>query len=153
MIETYNTILQEGQDEIVEKKSRFIGYAVPVSSEEEAYAFVEKIRKQHYDARHNCYAFAIGSENTLLRFSDDGEPQGTAGKPILEVITGNAVVLQHKHQVTERILRHIVNAYRLVYQGNFSIQDALQKIEDQVPMSDEIHNIINFIRNSKGIVK
>ena len=46
----------------------------------------------------------------------------------------NAVVLQHKHQVTERILRHIVNAYRLVYQGNFSIQDALQKIEDQVPM-------------------
>ena len=92
MIETYNTILQEGQDEIVEKKSRFIGYAVPVSSEDEAYAFVEKIRKQHYDARHNCYAFAIGSENTLLRFSDDGEPQGTAGKPILEVITGNAVV-------------------------------------------------------------
>ena len=63
-----------------------------MSSEEEAYAFVEKIRKQHYDARHNCYAFAIGSENTLLSFSDDGEPQGTAGKPILEVITGNAVV-------------------------------------------------------------
>ena len=65
----------------------------------------------------------------------------------------NAVVLQHKHEVTERVLRHIVNAYRLVYQGNFSIQDALQKIEDQVPMSDEIHNIINFIRDSKGIVK
>lgn len=92
MTETYNTIITEGQDEIVEKKSRFIGYAVPVTSEEEAYAFVERIRKQHYDARHNCFAFAIGSENTLLRFSDDGEPQGTAGKPILEVITGNKVV-------------------------------------------------------------
>lgn len=65
----------------------------------------------------------------------------------------NAAVLQHKHEVSERILRHIVNAYRLVYQGNFSIQDALQKIEDQVPMSDEIHNIINFIKASKGIVK
>ncbi|MEL5893576.1 acyl-ACP--UDP-N-acetylglucosamine O-acyltransferase [Bacteroides sp. GD17] len=65
----------------------------------------------------------------------------------------NAAVLQHKHEVSERILRHIVNAYRLVYQGNFSIHDALQKIEDQVPMSDEIHNIINFIRASKGIVK
>ena len=65
----------------------------------------------------------------------------------------NAVVLQHKHQVTDRILRHIVNAYRLIYQGNFSIQDALQKIEDQVPMSDEIHNILNFVRESKGIVK
>ena len=65
----------------------------------------------------------------------------------------NAVVLQHKHQVTDRILRHILNAYRLIYQGNFSIQDALQKIEDQVPMSDEIHNILNFVRESKGIVK
>ena len=85
MTETYNTIISEGQDEIVEKKSRFIGYAVPVSTEEEAYAFVERIKKQHF-------AFAIGSENTLLRFSDDGEPQGTAGKPILEVITGNQVV-------------------------------------------------------------
>lgn len=65
----------------------------------------------------------------------------------------NAAVLQHKHEVSERVLRHIVNAYRLVYQGNFSIHDALQKIEDQVPMSDEIHNIIDFIRASKGIVK
>lgn len=65
----------------------------------------------------------------------------------------NAAVLQHKQEVTERVLRHIVNAYRLVYQGNFSIHDALLKIEDQVPMSDEIHNIIDFIRESKGIVK
>ncbi|MCD8183550.1 MAG: acyl-ACP--UDP-N-acetylglucosamine O-acyltransferase [Bacteroides sp.] len=65
----------------------------------------------------------------------------------------NAAVLQHKNEVPERVLRHIVNAYRLVYQGNFSIHDALQKIEDQVPMSDEIHNIINFIKTSKGIVK
>ena len=64
----------------------------------------------------------------------------------------NAAVLQHKHQVTERVLRHIVNAYRLVYQGNFSVQDALQKIEDQVPMSDEIHNIINFIKAVDQVV-
>lgn len=92
MIDAYNTILKQGQDEIVEKKSRFIGYAVPVKSEEEAYAFIETIKKKHYDARHNCFAFAIGSENTLYRFSDDGEPQGTAGKPILEVISGNSVV-------------------------------------------------------------
>ena len=65
----------------------------------------------------------------------------------------NAVVLQHKSQVTERVLRHIVNTYRLVYQGNFSIQDAVLKIQDQIPMSDEIHNIVDFIKNSKGIVK
>jgi len=88
MVDSYNTILTPGIDEIVEKKSRFIGYAQPVSSEEEAYAFVESVKKKHYDARHNCHAFAIGKENTL---SDDGEPQGTAGKPILEVISGNQV--------------------------------------------------------------
>lgn len=92
MIKAYNTIINPGQDEVVEKKSRFIGYAVPVTSEEEAYAFVDSIKKKHYDARHNCFAFAIGKENTLYRFSDDGEPQGTAGKPILEVITGQSVV-------------------------------------------------------------
>lgn len=92
MIETYNTIVNSGQEEIVEKKSRFIGYAVPVKSEEEAYALIESIKKKYYDARHHCFAFAIGNENTLYRFSDDGEPQGTAGKPILEVITGQNVV-------------------------------------------------------------
>ena len=65
----------------------------------------------------------------------------------------NAAVLQHKGQVSERILRHIMNAYRLVYQGNFSVQDAVLKIEDQIPMSDEIRLILDFIRNSKEIVR
>ena len=65
----------------------------------------------------------------------------------------NAIVLSHNN-VSERILRHIANAYRLVYQGNFSLEDAVQKIEDQVPMSDEITNIIKFIRSSqRGIVR
>ncbi len=91
MITSYKTILKDGVDEIVEKKSRFVGYAFPVATEEEAQAKITEIKKKHYDARHNCFAYAIGSENTLYRFSDDGEPQGTAGKPILEVIQGNGV--------------------------------------------------------------
>ena len=68
----------------------------------------------------------------------------------------NAVVLEHNqdaNRITERILRHIMNAYRLIYQGNFSLQDAVLKIQDQIPMSDEIRNIINFIQNSKGITR
>lgn len=66
----------------------------------------------------------------------------------------NAVVLEHNHKATERILRHIANAYRLIYQGNFSLEDAVQKIIDQVPMSVEIENIVNFVKNSKrGIVR
>ncbi len=87
------TILKSGgTGEIVEKKSRFIATIEPVASEEEAYAFIERIKKKHYDARHNCFAFSVGTgSNPLQRFSDDGEPQGTAGKPMLEIINGRDI--------------------------------------------------------------
>lgn len=91
MQKEYVTILEPGIGEIVEKKSRFIGYVRHVETEEEANAFVIEIKKKHYDARHNCYAYVIGEEQPVLRFSDDGEPGGTAGKPILEVITGEGL--------------------------------------------------------------
>ncbi|MCD7863155.1 MAG: YigZ family protein [Lachnospiraceae bacterium] len=83
--------------EIVEKKSRFIASIRTVDSEEEAVAFIEKTRKRYYDARHNCYAFVVGADGALTRCSDDGEPSGTAGRPMLEVLLGlnlhNAVVV------------------------------------------------------------
>ncbi|MBE5959357.1 MAG: YigZ family protein [Lachnospiraceae bacterium] len=80
-------ILYEGRSaEIVEKKSRFIAYLLPVENGEEAVAFIEKIKKENWDARHNCYAFVVGQNNELQRFSDDGEPGGTAGKPMLDVL-------------------------------------------------------------------
>ncbi len=91
MQEAYKALVKEGVGEIVEKKSRFIGYAFSVETEEEAFKRIEEIRKKHYDARHNCYAFSIGTGLPTLRFSDDGEPQGTAGKPILEVINGSEI--------------------------------------------------------------
>ncbi|MBQ9279142.1 MAG: YigZ family protein [Lachnospiraceae bacterium] len=91
MTESYINLLRGGEGEIVEKKSRFIGQIKPVVSEEEAYAFIEEVKKKHYDARHNCFAFSVGADMPLLRFSDDGEPQGTAGKPILEVITSSKI--------------------------------------------------------------
>ncbi len=91
MIKEYKTILEPGSDEIIEKKSRFIGYVRHTETEEEAVAFVNEIRKKHFDARHNCYAYCVDGQQKTLRFSDDGEPGGTAGKPILEVITGNAL--------------------------------------------------------------
>lgn len=101
----------------------------------------------------NCHIGIWSLVQSGCRIAKDVPPYIImAGNPA-EYHGVNAMVLQHKNMVTERILRHIMNAYRLVYQGNFSIQDALQKIEDQMPMSDEIHNIINFIRNSPGIVK
>ena len=81
----YKTVEEESVAEFTEKKSRFIGYACPVKTEDEALAFVNKIKKKHADARHNVYAYVV-RENNVQRFSDDGEPQGTAGIPVLDTI-------------------------------------------------------------------
>lgn len=88
IVERYQTVYQAGTGEITEKKSRFIADVFPVSSKEQAEAELEKIKKQYWDARHHCWAYVIGTDQPLERFSDDGEPSGTAGKPILEVIRG-----------------------------------------------------------------
>lgn len=86
MDNTYRTIHRYGQDEIIINKSRFIGYAQPISSEEEALDFIEKIKTKHRDATHNVYAYVLGANSNVQRFSDDGEPSGTAGIPALEVL-------------------------------------------------------------------
>ena len=87
-MKNYKTVYLGGEAEIVEKKSRFIATVEAVETEEEALCFIEKIKKKYWDARHNCFAYVIGKENSNLRCSDDGEPQGTAGKPMLDVIVG-----------------------------------------------------------------
>lgn len=84
----YKVVYGQGTGEYEEKKSRFIASVSPVSGEQEALAFIDCIRKKYYDARHNCMAFVIGRNKELTRCSDDGEPGGTAGKPILEVLLG-----------------------------------------------------------------
>jgi uncharacterized YigZ family protein len=79
-------IYENGTGEIEEKKSRFIAGAYHVETEEEAAEIINKVKKQYWDARHNCYAYILGGKKQIMRFSDDGEPQGTAGKPILDII-------------------------------------------------------------------
>lgn len=86
MLERYRTVRQEGQKEIVIRKSRFIGHIRPVETEEEAVAFINEIKKKHRDATHNCSAYLLGERDEIQKQSDDGEPSGTAGKPILEVL-------------------------------------------------------------------
>ncbi|MGN0290748.1 MAG: YigZ family protein [Lachnospiraceae bacterium] len=85
-INGYRAVYQGGQGEIVEKKSRFIATVLPVETEEEALAFIAEMKKKYWDARHNCYAYVIGSRQELQRCSDDGEPNGTAGRPMLDVL-------------------------------------------------------------------
>ncbi len=92
MTKGYKTLLHEAQDEVIINKSRFIGYASPVKTAEEALAFLERIRQKHRDATHNCYAYIIGQNAGVMRYSDDGEPGGTAGLPIIEVMKARQVV-------------------------------------------------------------
>jgi uncharacterized YigZ family protein len=88
---SYITIRNFGEDSFEEKKSEFIGYAKRVESEEEAREFVSEIKSKHKQARHNCWAYAIGKNMGIQRYSDDGEPQGTAGIPILEVMKKSGI--------------------------------------------------------------
>ncbi|MBO4980492.1 MAG: YigZ family protein [Lachnospiraceae bacterium] len=87
----YKMLLEGGEGEIIEKKSRFIATVAKCGTEEEAVAFIEQIKKKYWDARHNCSAFVIGSRGELTRCSDDGEPSGTAGRPMLEVLLGEEI--------------------------------------------------------------
>lgn len=91
MLEIYKTVLEGGVGEITEKKSRFIATVRPVKSEEEALAFLEETKKKYWDARHNCFACSVGLNREYTRCSDDGEPSGTAGRPMLDVILGEDI--------------------------------------------------------------
>ena len=91
MLSQYKTVYKGGEGEITEKKSRFIATVVPVHTEEEALKFIEAMKKKYWNATHNCFAYVIGEHDELQRCSDDGEPGGTAGKPMLDVLTGEEI--------------------------------------------------------------
>lgn len=101
MAEKYKVIYEGGEGEVVEKKSRFIATVCPAKTEEEAVEFIESVRKKYWDARHNCYAYVVGKNREYLRCSDDGEPQGTAGKPMLDVLLG-----ENLHDVAVVVTRY-----------------------------------------------
>lgn len=86
MLVNYRTVKGYGEKEIVIEKSRFIGYVRKAESEEEAIQFIEQIKKKHWNATHNCSAYLIGEQDQYQKANDDGEPSGTAGKPMLEVL-------------------------------------------------------------------
>lgn len=97
----YRVLLEGGEGMYEEKKSRFIATIRKCESEKEAAAFIEEMKKKYWDAKHNCSAFVIGSRGELTRCSDDGEPGGTAGRPMLEVLTGEGL-----HNVAAVVTRY-----------------------------------------------
>ena len=92
MLKEYRTVFQEGQYTYEEKRSRFIARVLPVQSEEDAIEYINRVKSESRDARHHCYAYYIEGDAAYQRYSDDGEPAGTAGIPILEVIKKRQLV-------------------------------------------------------------
>lgn len=90
-MQEYKTVEKEANDFFIEKKSKFIGYAKPVKTQEDALEFISKIKSKHWDATHNVYAYVL-RENNIQRYSDDGEPSGTAGVPVLDVMLKESLV-------------------------------------------------------------
>lgn len=90
-MQEYKTVEKEASDFFIEKKSKFIGYAKPVKTQEDALEFISEIKSKHWDATHNVYAYVL-RENNIQRYSDDGEPSGTAGVPVLDVMLKESLV-------------------------------------------------------------
>ena len=132
MSEAYRFAYEGGVGEIVEKKSRFIATVASVTSEEEALQFIEQTKKQYWDARHNCTAFTIGSRHQLTRCSDDGEPAGTAGRPMLDVLLKEDI-----HNIAIVVTRYfggtllgtggLVRAYSKSVQAGLAASTVLEK--------------------------
>ena len=101
MVEQYKILWEGGTGELVEKKSRFVARTEPVESEEAALAFIEKMRKEYWDARHHCSAYVIGDRNQCTRCNDDGEPSQTAGRPMLDVLLGEEI-----HNICVVVIRY-----------------------------------------------
>lgn len=123
-MKAYKVAYQGGSGELIEKKSKFIANVFPVNTEEEALSFLEKMKKQYWDATHNCYAYVIGTENEIQRCSDDGEPSGTAGKPMLDVLLGEGI-----HNVLVVVTRYfggtLLGTGGLVRAYSGAVQDGL----------------------------
>lgn len=159
MSDSYKIVYEGGVGEIEEKKSRFIAYVKPVDTEEEAQAFIDEIKKKNWDARHNCAAAVIGKNNEYSRCNDDGEPAGTAGKPMLEVLIGEGV-----HNVVVVVTRYfggvllgtggLVRAYQAAVKAGLAASKVAEKLQGvQMTLHTDYNGIgkIQYIMGSMGI--
>ena len=135
--DTYMTLRAAAEGVYKEKGSKFIAYAFPVTSEEQIKSFIQKLKKEHHSARHHCFAWKLGAENQTFRVNDDGEPSGTAGKPILGQI--NLLQLTDTLIVVVRYFGGILlgtsglnNAYKLAAANALENCDIIEKIIESV---------------------
>lgn len=160
MADSVKILYEEAVGEIQEKKSRFIATIRPVTTLEDANAFIEETKKKYWDARHNCSALVIGEKNEISRCSDDGEPSGTAGRPMLEVITGSGI-----HNVCVVVTRYfggvllgtggLVRAYQGAVKEALSQAKIIEKtLGRHLEIGCDYNGIgkIQYIMGQKGII-
>lgn len=155
MLECYKTVYRGGEGEIIEKKSRFIATVRLVESEEEALAFIEEMRKKYWNATHNCYAYVIGERRELVRCSDDGEPGGTAGRPMLDVLLGEnlyntAVVVTRYFGGTLLGTGGLVRAYSRAVQEGLAQSDIIEKTYGAILQIETDYNGLGKIQYLVG---
>lgn len=148
----YRTVKKFGQAEIVIKKSKFIGHIKKAVNEDQALAFIEGIKKSHWNATHNCYGYIVGEKGSIQRFSDDGEPSGTAGLPILEVLKKEA--LRNVVAVVTRYFGGIllgsgglIRAYSKAARSALDNTGIIEKIPGKQLMLVTDYNYIGKIKN------
>lgn len=174
MLKSYLTVKKNGNDELIIQKSRFIGYVRRVETEEAAHEFIQEIKKKHADATHNCSAYIIGEHDQIQKANDDGEPSGTAGVPMLEVLKkqqlkDTAVVVTRYFGGIKLGAGGLIRAYggttsqaikatgivrRKLMQG-FSITidyTLLGKTENELRNSEHLLETINYVENVEFIV-
>jgi uncharacterized YigZ family protein len=159
-MKSYKTINQIGLSEFKIKKSKFYGVIKPIETKEEAEKFIEEIKKKNYDARHNVPIYVIGSNYEIQKYSDDGEPSGTAGLPILEMLKNegitNVVIVITRYfggikLGTGGLLRAYLKSAKLALDN---IQIVEKKVFKKVSFSIDylLHGrIMNYIKNNEGV--
>lgn len=140
-------LITPGVGEYEEKKSKFIAHIENIENEEDATAYINNLKKQYWDARHNCYAYVLGDNNEIQRFSDDGEPGGTAGKPILEVINGSGL---------RNVVIVVTRYFGGVLLGTGGLVRAYQKSSidaiDKSGIAQKLHGVVVTVNVDYGLV-
>ena len=150
MEDTYKTILQSAEGLFKDKGSKFIAYAHPVYSEDEIKEFIQTIKKEHYSARHHCYAWRLGHEKLLFRANDDGEPSSTAGKPILGQIqsfdlTNILIVVVRYFGGTLLGVSGLISAYRNAALDAINNAEIVEKIVEKQLIIEFDYGVMNDV--------
>jgi len=154
--DTYLTIETTSESIFRDRASKFIGMAIPVNNEQEMKQELEKIRKKYFDATHHCYAFRLGSDKTVFRFNDDGEPSGTAGRPIFgqiqsKDVTNVLVVVVRYYGGTKLGVPGLINAYKTAakeaIESNRIVEKTVNDVYEVLFTYEQMNDVMRILKD------